>query len=244
MISKILKILNSPKGMVVKKGMIIILSVPFYLFFTLRYRRCLSLRWFSSDVFVFYHTFIRKEFSISIELDDIKYIIDAGANTGLTTLYFNYKYPTSKIIAIEPEERNYNLLVKNTKNIKSIFPLKGGVWNKDAFLKITNINGPSWSFKTEEVDKNEMYDIQAFSIPTLLEKYNFTIIDLLVIDIEGAEKELFKTNTALWLPKTKYLVIELHGIECERIVQQALKKYRFELIYVNGENLYYKNSQL
>ena len=184
----------------------------------LKYKRCLSLRWLSSDVFVFYHTFIRKEFSIDIELDDIKYIIDAGANTGLTTLYFNYKYPSSKIIAIEPEENNYKLLKSNTKNIDTIFPLEGGVWNKDAFLKITNISGPSWSFRTEEVDENEMYDIQAFSIPTLLEKYSIDKIDLLVIDIEESEKELFKTNTELWLPKTRYLVIELHGVECERIV--------------------------
>ena len=82
--------------MKIKKGMIIILSLPFYLFFMLKHRRWLSIRWLSSDIIVFYHTFIRKEFSINIELTDINYIIDAGANTGLTTLYFNYK--TQKIL--------------------------------------------------------------------------------------------------------------------------------------------------
>ena len=67
---------------------------------------------------------------------------------------------------------------------------------------------------------------------------------MLIVDIEGSEKELFKTNTELWLPKTRYLVIELHGNECEKIVQKALEKHKFEKIYTNGENLYYKNSQL
>jgi hypothetical protein len=62
-IQKLLKFLNSSKGVKIKKGIIIVLSIPFYLFFMLKHQRCPSIRWFSTDVFIFYETFIRKEFS-------------------------------------------------------------------------------------------------------------------------------------------------------------------------------------
>jgi len=43
-----------------------------------------------------------------------------------------------------------------------------------------------------------------------LEQSDFEYIDILKLDIEGAEKELFADNTELWLPKVNIVVIELH----------------------------------
>ena len=227
----------------VKKGALIIKSFPFFVIFILK-KQYIFLRWFSSDVNIFYHTFIKNEFGINQNLDNIKFVIDAGANTGLTSLFFNYKYPSSKIIAIEPEQNNFNFLVKNTRNNNNIYPLKRGVWYKDTHLKICNPNAQSWAFTTQEVNEDTNSDVRGISIPTILKKYNSKTIDLLKIDIEGAEKELFKNNIDLWLPHTRYLVIELHGPECRKIVQQMLEKYRFVQIYKNGENIYYQNTRL
>jgi FkbM family methyltransferase len=40
------------------------------------------------------------------------YIIDAGANIGLSIIYFKKKYPNSKIVAFEPDKLIFNILKK------------------------------------------------------------------------------------------------------------------------------------
>lgn len=55
---------------------------------------------------------------------------------GLGTLFFNMKFPEAKIISLEPEGSNYELLCKNTKNLENIFPIKAGLWSKECMLKV------------------------------------------------------------------------------------------------------------
>ncbi len=56
----------------------------------------------------------------------------------------------------------------------------------------------------------------------LIKSTGLEYVDLLKIDIESAEKELFSENVHLWLPRTRRLVIELHGPDCERIFFDAM----------------------
>ena len=43
---------------------------------------------------------------------DKKIIIDLGANIGVETLRFNYLFPNSKIISVEPDKENFEILKK------------------------------------------------------------------------------------------------------------------------------------
>ncbi|MBK8563725.1 MAG: hypothetical protein IPN76_10385 [Saprospiraceae bacterium] len=45
-------------------------------------------------------------------------VVDLGSNIGLSAVYFATRYPTAKIICVEPEQDNYDLLVKNTKHLQ------------------------------------------------------------------------------------------------------------------------------
>jgi FkbM family methyltransferase len=56
-------------------------------------------------------------------------IIDAGANIGLSALFFANKYPDAKIFAIEPEETNYKLLELNTKPYNNVCLIKAALWD-------------------------------------------------------------------------------------------------------------------
>ncbi len=55
------------------------------------------------DFAVFNSIFAKGEYDINIGFKP-EYIIDAGAYTGVSTVYFHHKYPEAKIIAVEPEE--------------------------------------------------------------------------------------------------------------------------------------------
>jgi hypothetical protein len=54
-------------------------------------------------------------------------IIDAGANIGLSSVFFTNKFPLAKIISFEPEKNNFKKLILNTKKYKNITPINGAI---------------------------------------------------------------------------------------------------------------------
>ena len=169
--------------------------------------KILILRKNTSDKNVFRQIFITKDYNISLKINP-KLIIDAGANVGYSSLWFMKKYPNAKIIAIEPEESNYNILKENTKRWKKIVPIKAGLWYKKTKLKIINNTEEKWAFQTKEISSKEK-GIDTVTIGEILKKSGCDKIDILKMDVEGAEKEIFSKNTE-WLKKVKILIIELH----------------------------------
>ena len=74
--------------------------------------------------------------------------------------------------------------------------------------------------------------------------YGITVLDLVKIDIEGAEKELFENGYEKWLPKTRVLVVELHDRMkpgCSKSVFSAICQYDFSFSH-KGENLIFTNN--
>jgi FkbM family methyltransferase len=192
----------------------------------------------TTDVDVFRSIFIFNELKLPINIKP-KFIIDAGAYTGLSSLYYSLKYPNAKIFAIEPENSNFETLEKHTKNNPNIFRINAGLWYKDAFLKIVDRNTGKWGFTTEEVSESENYDIKAVTIDTLLEQSGFDRVDILKLDIEGSEKELFSKNYNYWVDKINIIVIELHDKikdGCSEVFYSAIDKNKWKE-YKRGEKV-------
>ena len=99
---------------------------------------------------------------------------------------------------------------KNTKKIKNIDRIHAGLWNWDANLKINARETGKWGFTVKEVVANEAFDVKGVTVETVLEKTGQEEIDILKIDIEGSEKEVFEKNTQGWINRVKVLVVELH----------------------------------
>lgn len=161
----------------------------------------------TSDVNVFAEMFLFRDYNYNLPISP-KTIIDAGANVGYASLWFHHKYPSAHIIAIEPELSNYKLLADNTKNIPNIDILHKGLWSKATKLEIINEDGSKYGFITREVPQSTNEGIETCTVSGLyniFEKKGFSSIDLLKIDIEGAEKEVFSDNYDLWLDKVKVI---------------------------------------
>jgi hypothetical protein len=78
------------------------------------------------------------------------------------------------------------------------------------------------------VTPGQAADLQATSIPALLEESGFAEIDLLKLDIEGAEAVLFSGDCD-WLGRVRNIVIELHGEACRQSFFDALSSYQYDL---------------
>lgn len=193
----------------------------------------------TSDIPTFSDVFYTGQYNINFGFE-AKTIIDCGANIGLGTIYFKNRFPNATIIAVEPESSNFRLLQKNTAAYTDIHCLQSGIWNSNTNLEITNIDSSDkWGFMTEERTTPNERTIPAISIDGLLEKYGIDTIDILKVDIEGSEKELFEKNYERWLPKVKVLILELHDHMrdgCAQSVFNALSGMHFSM-YLQGENL-------
>lgn len=168
-----------------------------------------------------------------------KLIIDAGANVGYASVYFANRFPAAAIIAIEPDTDNFHLLLRNTAAYPKVRCLRAGLWSKDCFLKISNPDASACAFRVEET-MNPENAIPAVTLTTLLESSGFDRIDILKLDIEGAEKELFSAhNSAAWVDRTDLIMIELHDFlvpGCETAMLQAVRDSPFRFSH-RGENV-------
>ena len=72
---------------------------------------------FNSTLYSLEEIFFYK--SIDFKAENINpVIIDAGANVGISALYYKKLYPNAEITCIEPVPQTFNNLKKNTKNYK------------------------------------------------------------------------------------------------------------------------------
>jgi FkbM family methyltransferase len=203
-----------------------------------KFRHSIYLRPGTSDFPVFESVMVQHGYEIDYGLSP-KVIFDCGANIGLTTVFYANRFPEAKIISIEPEADNFALLKKNTEHYPNVHIYQNGLWNKATSLKVEDKGFGEWGFMASEVPEGTHGAVKTVTIPDLMHQQECNEIDILKIDIEGSEKELFESNYETWLSKVKVLVIELHDRMREGASLsffRALTKYHFTLD-IKGENI-------
>ncbi len=160
-------------------------------------------------------------------------IIDAGCNIGLATLYLSNFFQKSNFIILEPDTSNFESITSNfeSNNITNTTKIRGGLWSVNANLKIVNDfrDKNDWSFRVEATADET--DLKGFSVSYLMEAYQLETIDILKIDIEGSEKELFLGVNAdvSYLTKVKCIAIEIHDeLQCRAAIYKILKDFNFD----------------
>ncbi len=175
-----------------------------------------------------------------------KTIIDAGGNIGLASRFFKHKYPESQVILIEVDQENSKEAEKNLKSYSGLTILNKGLYNTNTYFKINDTFNATNSYVVEEATQDD-YDIESITIPDIIHEYNWQVVDLLKIDIEGAEKALFSSDYEEWLPKVNVIMIETHDrmvAQCSITVMKALDRYDFGLYTTTegGTMIYYSKS--
>lgn len=203
----------------------------------------------TSDIPTFDQIFFKLEYDIPLEWFP-KVIIDAGANIGLAAVFFANKYPKSKIVSIEPEITNYELLKKNVSYYPNVFCLQKALSNTLETLDVVDTGLGNWGFmtfnKNEKFKKESLHSVETTTVSEIMKQYGFEYIDIFKIDIEGYEKELFDSNYEKWVPRTRCIIIEFHDRMkrgCSKSFFKCISKYNFSFA-MKGENLVFVNNNL
>ncbi len=199
-------------------------------------KETIYLRHNTSDVKTFDKVFLEDEYDFKPNHSP-GFIIDAGANIGAASVYLTHRYPSARIISIEPEKSNFEILKKNTENYKNITCLNKALWyiNEPLAIKNTDVNKESFEIQQRNASSEEDC-IESTTISQLMLDYDISNIDILKIDIEGSEKEVFSYNTE-WLSKVDLIFIEFHDRKkpgCRDAFFKATKA-SIEKTYQKGE---------
>jgi FkbM family methyltransferase len=212
--------------------------VTFYrLYYTIVFKS-LKIRPHTSDEAMFKQIFLKREYDIPLDFTP-QFIIDGGANVGYASLWFSHQFPDAKIIAVEPEESNYDVLKFNVRSNKKITPIHAALWDRRSNLIIKDTGLGECGFMVEEVASPSLHSVKGITIDELLIQFGFDHIDILKIDIEGAEKELFSTGYSQWIDKVRVIIIELHDHmkpECSDTFYSAIANSPF-VESTRGENI-------
>ena len=208
----------------------------------------ITLRFGTSDIAAFQQVFVDREYQSGNLPSEASVIVDLGANIGMATVYFGLLYPKARILAVEPEADNFVLLCLNAAGLGARVSYENAaVWREDGTINLhtqdtTGHQLGAWEIRVSEGQDHAAGTVRSYRLETLLHRAGIVKVDILKIDIEGAEMELFEHNPETWLDKVRLVIVETHDRfrpGSEATVRAALRE-QFEELPPVGENLHFR----
>jgi FkbM family methyltransferase len=191
----------------------------------------------TADVEVLNQIFHLGELDLRLESEP-EFVVDAGANIGMTAVLLANRYPSAKIVGLEIDSANFELLERNTAACANVEAWNKGLWSHATRISIENPADEPWAFRAAEWTTDAIGEaVDAVGVADILRMTGWPRIDLLKIDIEGGEVEVFSAGTEEWIDRVAVIAIELHDRtrpSCTAMVEAAVAGHDF-VVSESGE---------
>lgn len=183
------------------------------------------------DIITIFLIWIRNDYGKVLK-DNI--VIDIGSNIGVFSLYAA-RMGAKKVYAYEPNTKAYDILLKNiTCNAleKVIIPNKYAVSGADNEMVKIPLNSSPYN---QLAEKNASGDYEVVSTTTLdriLSENQIQLVDLLKIDCEGSEYDIFFGLKNHVVSRIKDIRMEYHDGPLDSLLS-FFKGHSFELIRID-----------
>lgn len=192
--------------------------------------KSISIPDFASFYWTYLEIFEEEIYRFTTEYNKELIIVDAGSNIGLSIIYLKNLYPNSKIYGFEADKEIFDILKSNVElfDHSEIYLFNDAVWNKDTKLLFSSDGADGGKVNNSTAEKG--IAVNAIDFDKFLS--NFSRIDFLKMDIEGAEEIVFP-KIASQLNKIEKLFIEYHSSTNEdqnlSVILQLLKEAGFRV---------------
>jgi FkbM family methyltransferase len=169
----------------------------------------------TNDIETAVDTVVRKEYGRWLP-EKVGVLVDAGAFIGDTSAWYLSRFQDANVWALEPNPENRALAERNLArygNRAVVLPLA-----LSGREEIVHFDGTGTAGSIGKTG----YEVRTTTVPELLKIIPSGQIDVLKIDIEGAELDVFEANPQAWLPKVGLIIAELHGPEITKRVLDIL----------------------
>jgi FkbM family methyltransferase len=161
-------------------------------------------------------------------------IVDAGAHIGVASLWFATHFPDATIVAVELERENFAVLVDNVAAYPNVHPIHAALWPELGAVSVVG-RGETWTYHAATGASGPT--VPAVTVSELMKRFGLDHIDLLKLDIEGAERDVLAAGDS-WIGHVDAIVAELHDRYlpgCTRAFYAATKEFPVESR--RGENV-------
>lgn len=154
--------------------------------------------------------FVNKVYDFSCP-NDSPVILDLGANIGLSVLYFKQKYPNSRIFAFEPDPVIFSYLRRNIENnhLANVELLNYAAWGETTTLQFLSDGADAG--RIVETGSLNSVTIHALDIREFMKSRKLNHLDMLKIDVEGAE-DVVLPACERFLPSVENIFVEYHSL--------------------------------
>lgn len=176
----------------------------------------LLIRLGTSDIEVFVQVYRWREYERDFSVPP-GVIVDAGAYTGLSTAFFAMRYPGATIVAVEPDGDNFGMLARNTAGFPNVRLVQAALWWESGTVSLEDPGDGAWGIRLAGVASPDIgvsaartgQGVRAVTVPEIMQEHGLDRIDLLKMDIEGSELEVF-SHADPWIGSVNAISAELH----------------------------------
>jgi FkbM family methyltransferase len=163
----------------------------------------------TTDAHVLEQIFVREELAFDVP-GDPAFVVDAGANIGLSSIWLATRFPTARIVALEIEAENFALLARNVAPHPRVSAWQCGLWSRATTLEVVNPANEAWAFYARSPAPGTPGGVPAVSVADILAREGVERVGLLKVDIEGGEREVFAAGAEAWIDRVDQIAVELH----------------------------------
>jgi FkbM family methyltransferase len=174
--------------------------------------------------------------------EDIKVVVDLGANIGTFGKFISKKCRNvESYICVEPFAELKGVIEEHTKELNPMVYTRAFDSENKTIPFIANDNilesakNFTDNFDNVSLDNTDVTEIKTITLKDIFDNNNGKIIDLLKVDIEGAETHLLKGDNLIHIRGVRYLIIEAHSDEIKNDIISKLNT--FEVVNINNPGL-------
>ena len=205
-----------------------------------------SLRWSGRDVFyrsgtadpfVLYQVLLKggkkAEYYVPSGLKP-KIIIDIGSNIGASILYFQRQFPTANIFGFEPHPDTFRILQKNVAHLPSVTIFNYGLGSAERRIAVRAdaVNFGAFNTRGEFKDRGfsaAEVECQIRRLDSVMNEIGIDRVDLIKIDCEGAEADIFSTLPDTILNQCQWIVGEFHDESGFKVLARLASHFHLDL---------------
>jgi len=139
------------------------------------------------DIFTLAEILHERQYELSKPLPNSPVIIDAGANVGVSAVWFHARFPGATVHAFEPEPQNFSFLASNVEGLEGVTANQLALGGAEGTIALHLADHGAVHSMVDTSVGTETVDVAMAPLADYLDDHGIERIDLLKLDVEGAE---------------------------------------------------------
>jgi FkbM family methyltransferase len=190
-----------------------------------------------SDVYIWREIFL--EGIYDFPYGPVRTVVDLGANAGLAATWYSSRFPEAQIVCVEPMAENVAVIhearrrsARNWEIEQAAIDSASGTtsfyssewWSSGSALEHIGHSRQDRDNRIEHETALPVREVPAISMTDLVDRHDLERIDVLKVDVEGAEEAVLCEGDTGWLERVRCIIVEIHDkyVDGDRVRRAVL----------------------